>query len=75
MFLIRMVASPMLGDLQETHQRLEAGEQLLPVDPTWEFPNELSCRSGAKQAHQAVEIGTYVPPSDDTRTLGRCPFN
>ena len=70
-----MVASPTLGDLQETHQRLETREQLLPVDPAWEFPNELSWCPRGEQANQAVEVGTHILPSDDEKPLRGHPFD
>jgi hypothetical protein len=56
--------SPKLCDLQETHQRLQVGEQLLPVHTTRERANELSRRSWGKQTEQAVEIAPNVQPDD-----------
>jgi len=60
--LARSSPSLTLGDLEETNQRLQVGEQLLSVNTTRERTNELSRRPRGKQTDQAVEIDPHVPP-------------
>jgi hypothetical protein len=51
--------------LEETNQRLQVGEQLLPVNTMRERTNELSRRPLGKQTDQALQIDPYVPPHNE----------